>query len=442
MEELRYKEIWKYIKKHRIMIFTLAIGFAVVTGLVSQYAIAPKYRTSTSLIVGRRIPLATTEILDYNEVLVNQRMVGTYSQILRSEAILREVNEKLSLGMSAKDLAGMIDVQIIADTEIMTLTVTDKDQDRAVLIANEIASTFMEKIKNIMQVDNIQLLDEAIVPEEAIVPNTALNMAVAGLLGLTIGVALALITEMTDTRIKATDDFRKSFGIPLIGNIPKHMPKAMAKKRQSEGKPGIIGEAYHNLRTNVQFQTIDVDLKMIVITSTNPGEGKTTVSYELAKSLATGGDKVILIDCDFRNPTLPKLSGSDQTRGLSDILVNQSPYEPFIVKQEGLDLLMTGPMPPIPADLLVSKKMEAFLDKLRFAYHYVILDTPPAGLLTDGVILSTNADGTIIVVAEGQTERKDLNRTIESIRSVGGNVIGIVINKVESVTPPAYGKYY
>lgn len=239
MEELRYKEIWNYIKKHRIMIFALAIGFAVVTGLVSQYAIAPKYRTSTSLIVGRRIPLATTEILDYNEVLVNQRMVGTYSQILRSEAILREVNEKLSLGMSAKDLAGMIDVQIIADTEIMTLTVTDKDQDRAVLIANEIASTFMEKIKNIMQVDNIQLLDEAIVPEEAIVPNTALNMAVAGLLGLTIGVALALITEMTDTRIKATDDFRKSFGIPLIGNIPKHMPKAMAKKGNPKESPAL-----------------------------------------------------------------------------------------------------------------------------------------------------------------------------------------------------------
>ena len=215
-----------------------------------------------------------------------------------------------------------------------------------------------------------------------------------------------------------------------------------AKKHNYYGKSSPKEEAFRTLRTNIQFSAIDRELKTILITSTNPSEGKTTVSMQLGKSLAKNGDSVILIDCDLRNPSVQKLMDTNQTKGLTNVLVNREPLDGAVVLEDGLHVLLSGPIPPNPAELLGSRKMEEFIEGVKQKYEYVILDTPPAGMLTDGAILSTIADGTILVIAEGETEKGDLQRTIENIKNVGGHIIGVVMNKVKTAKSGKYGKYY
>lgn len=208
------------------------------------------------------------------------------------------------------------------------------------------------------------------------------------------------------------------------------------------GKSSPKDEAFRTLRTNIQFSAIDKELKTLVITSTNPSEGKTTVSMQLGKSLAKNGDSVILIDCDLRNPSVQKYVEINENRGLTNVLVNNEPCEEVMIQEDGLNILLSGPIPPNPAELLGSRKMEEFIERVKQQYEYVLLDTPPAGMLTDGVILSSIADGTILVIAEGETEKGDLARTIENIKNVGGNIIGVVMNKIKTSKTARYGKYY
>ena len=216
----------------------------------------------------------------------------------------------------------------------------------------------------------------------------------------------------------------------------------MAKKHNYYAKSSPYEEAFRNLRTNIQFSAIDKELKALVITSTNPSEGKTSIATNLAMSFAQNGEKVILVDCDMRNPSVSKHIDINQPKGLTNILVNKEDPHTVMVQHEGVDIIFAGPIPPNPAELIGSRSMENLLENLKHEYDYVLLDTPPAGMLTDGAILSSAADGTILVIAEGETERADLGRTIEQIKNVGGNIIGVVMNKVKSVKSSNYGKYY
>lgn len=216
----------------------------------------------------------------------------------------------------------------------------------------------------------------------------------------------------------------------------------MAKKHNYYAKSSPFEESFRTLRTNIQFSAIDKELKTLVVTSTNPTEGKTSIALNLAKSFAQNGEKVLLIDCDMRNPSVTKHIDVNQPKGLTNILVNKEDPHSVMIQHEGFDVIFAGPIPPNPAELIGSKSMETMLEHLKQQYDYVLLDTPPAGLLTDAAILSTAADGTIIVVAEGETEKSDLARTMETIKNVRGNIIGVVMNKVKSVKSSNYGKYY
>lgn len=216
----------------------------------------------------------------------------------------------------------------------------------------------------------------------------------------------------------------------------------MAKKNNYYNKTTPREEAFRTLRTNLQFSSIDKTLKTIVITSTNPNEGKTTIAIELAASLVKNGDKVLMIDCDLRNPSIGKQLDLNDTVGITNILIQNVKAHDVVTEYNGINILLCGPTPPNPAELVGSKKMEILINELYPEYDYIIIDTPPAGLLTDAAILSRIADGTVVVVEEGETEKKDLNRTFETISNVGGNIIGVVMSKVKSIKQTNYGKYY
>lgn len=202
-----------------------------------------------------------------------------------------------------------------------------------------------------------------------------------------------------------------------------------------------ISEAYRVLRTNIQYSSFDNPLKTIVITSSIPGEGKTTTVSNLAITFAQLGSKVLLIDADLRKPHIHKAFGINNHNGLSNILITRDNYKDYINNSpvENLDIITCGVIPPNPSELLTSNAMKKFIDKTKEDYDLVFLDSPPVGTVTDAAILSTIVDGTILVAASGVVELDAILAAKELLSKVNANVIGIVLNKLDK---KAHGNYY
>lgn len=202
-----------------------------------------------------------------------------------------------------------------------------------------------------------------------------------------------------------------------------------------------ISEAYRVVRTNIQFSSFDTPLKTIVITSSIPGEGKTTTVVNLAITFAQLGSKVLLIDADLRKPRIHKVFDIKNHSGLTNILASRDDYKNYIKKSviENLDIITCGVIPPNPSELLTSNAMRSFIEKAKEDYDIVFLDSPPIGTVTDAAIISTFVDGTILVAASGVVDSVTLMNAKEQLDKVNANIIGIVLNKIGK---NSHGNYY
>ena len=203
-------------------------------------------------------------------------------------------------------------------------------------------------------------------------------------------------------------------------------------------------EAIRSVRTNIQFSSLDKKNKVISITSTKPAEGKSTVIYKLAKSFADNGDKVILLDCDLRSPSISEIAGINDNVGITNYLTGKVNIQRAINKdreQSNLDMIFTGPVPPNPAEMLASDTFREFIEDLSKEYDYVFIDTPPVGLFTDASLVSTISDGVIFVIKSSDTKKEDIALAIENLKKVDAHILGAVLTHMP-MKEKKYGKYY
>ena len=207
-----------------------------------------------------------------------------------------------------------------------------------------------------------------------------------------------------------------------------------------EKKPkSVAAEAYRSLRTNIQYSSFDNKYQTLVVTSANPGEGKTTVAGNLALALAQGESKVLLVDCDMRRPSIHKTFKISNTYGISDLLVGNKKMESVAHKyNDNLTIVPSGKIPPNPAEMLGSKAMTAFLEEMKKHFDYIVLDTPPLQAVTDAQVLSTKVDGSLLVVRAGVTKKDAVHNAVSIINKVNGNIIGTVLNAADN----SKDKYY
>lgn len=218
----------------------------------------------------------------------------------------------------------------------------------------------------------------------------------------------------------------------------------MAKNKNYYSNTSAYDEAIRTLRTNIQFADIDENLKKIVVSSSVPDEGKTTVAIELARSFAQNNFKVLLVDADLRNPSVSKSLDIANNMGLTNVLLNKKDSSYAIMKdneEENLDILLSGPVPPNPAEIISSKAMENLMETLEENYDYIIIDSPPVGIITDAAILSTMADGVLLVTRTKSTKKDQIKSAIDNIDSVGSKIIGVVLTFVDK-KDSTYKSYY
>jgi capsular exopolysaccharide synthesis family protein len=293
---------------------------------------------------------------------------------------------------------------------------------------------------------NIRVVDPAETPERPVSPRKLLNLALSMFFGLGLGVGVAILLHFVDNTIKTEHDIvRYAPGIAILGHIPLFHPLRVVGPESPaanlDAHPDLashqdsrsgFAEAFKNLRTSLLLASPDRPPRHIVVTSCEPGDGKSTVALNLAIVLTQMGRKVLLVDADLRRPRIQRVMGTDNAVGLSSFLSGNVSPEGLARPSEVplLDVVTSGPIPPNPSELLDSPRLGDFLEELtaRGGYHHVIFDSPPALLVADGVILATKVDTTILVARAGATRREAFMQGIARLRQARAKLAGTVLN--------------
>lgn len=205
----------------------------------------------------------------------------------------------------------------------------------------------------------------------------------------------------------------------------------------------ISAEAYRSLRTSIKFSSVDKPIKTIVVTSSIPGEGKSTISGNLAITLSQSGARVLLIDCDLRKPSIHKKFRVVNDLGITDILVDKCSLKDVIKKiDEYLFMITAGTIPPNPSEIVGSNSMEDLIKELSLSFDYIVMDTPPVIPVTDPLLLAAKSDATIIVVRARKTKEKIIRQAYDELIKVNSNIIGSILNDSETKTNNSYYEYY
>lgn len=320
-----------------------------------------------------------------------------------------------------------------------------------------------------LKATNIRIIDAAEPPSKPVRPRIPLNLGVAAILGLCLGIGTAFLQERIDDTLKGTDDVLRLLGLSSVGLIPVvpqlngnhngvagflehaktftangngngngHKSRASWHRIDAPGTPpnAELVEAFRSLRTSILLSTADHPPTSLLVSSTQPAEGKTTVATNLAIAIAQAGQRVLLIDADLRSPSLHRLFGVKEKQGLVSYLAGQQDWRTIVRPSgtPGLDLLFCGPVPPNPAELLCSRKMGTLISSAREHYQFVILDSAPMLALADSRILATLVSGVLLVVKNAMIPREQVKQALSGIRAVGANVIGVALNKVDAHT--------
>ncbi|MFN2466380.1 MAG: polysaccharide biosynthesis tyrosine autokinase [Candidatus Dormibacteria bacterium] len=309
-----------------------------------------------------------------------------------------------------------------------------------------LVSTIQSKLNasDVQTQPRVALVSPARLPVAAASPRVLLNTAVGGFLGLLIAIGLVALLEYFDQGLRSEEDVRRLLSVATIGVVPTFAEtpgKSPSARRRNEH----AAEAYRRLRTNLRFASVEKVAKTVVITSSYQGEGKTSTSANLARIVAASGQRVLLADADMRRPSQHVLFSKPLVNGMSEMLLGAAHgIRPSLDGEHrtyfrNLWLLTAGVIPPNPAELLASKHVGELITDLGERHDMVVFDTPPVGVVTDALGLAAGADAAILVVKAGGSARQ-ASRTIEALRGVGANVVGVVLNKAKDSR--ATGYYY
>jgi capsular exopolysaccharide synthesis family protein len=300
---------------------------------------------------------------------------------------------------------------------------------------------------------NIQIVDPAELPTKPHKPNKGLNLLLAAIVGLFLGVGLAFFFEYLDNTIKTPEDLDQWVQLPSFGMVPE---VSNGRRRRLEkgtsypvelityGHPkSMLSEAYRSIRTSILLSSPEKPPKKITVTSPNPAEGKTTTLINTAIALSQTGAQVIIIDADMRRPKVHLIFNHENGMGLSNFLSGHGDLDSIIKKSEvpNLFYIPSGPVPPNPSELLGSNLFKKMLESLEARFDHILLDSPPVLGFADAIILSTSVNGVILTVVGGKTPRETLQRAKEALQQTHTKILGVVINRVD-IRRSDYGYYY
>jgi len=424
---------------HKNIFIICLTSFLMATGFYcySRFCITPKYKTDVKIYVNNRsvedaisLPRMTT-----GGIGASRKLVDTYVVLLESRTTLNRIIEKANLKFTAEQIKSMITTEAIDETEVLMINVSNTDPELTKLIANTITEVLPTRIDEIIGGTSTKVADYAVLPTMKYYPvNT--KIGIYGLLiGLVISCLCVAIKTLLDNTIKSQEDLTTNFDIPVLAVVSN----SESNQKVTNNEEQIIldevsfdaKEAYKMLRSNLGFLIGNNEkCAKIGVTSAIRGEGKSTLSINLAYAIAQDNQKVLLVDCDLRLPTISKRLNLQHNKGITDIIVEDAEYRSFVPKlkfKENFYVLTSGPIPPNPSEMLSSYRMDEVIKRLEKYFDYIIFDLPPVNVVADPLVISSKLDGIVTCVRENLVTINEVREEIARFKLSDARILGFVL---------------
>lgn len=425
--EMNLLEIVQAIMKRATTLMILMVTFTVL-GAGASLALNKKvYTSTTSLIVGQESQQETgefnkingepiyEEVIEYGESSISEQAKKFYLDTLVRRDVLEEVIDRQSLDLTIEELRENIKMEVPENSSSILITVNSPNLKTVDEIADDLATIFQEEVYNITEVEKIQVINTASEPEIVNTVSVARNTVLAVVAAVAIGVVLALVLEYLDDSIQSAKDIEKKLGLSVIGQIQKE---------------DTLEEDLKKIRTTIEHSANLKDKKVITIAALD--SAYRNISSGLFTALVEANKEVLLIDADFREPSIQKELDLTNDVGLSNLLAGELDFansaQPY---KEGTSsrVLTTGNLTTNPSEQLSSSNMKQFLVDMREQFDYVIVNGHPIKEVTDTAALSTATDGIVLVVKENETKMKELEEVQKLFNDIEVAILGIVLNK-------------
>lgn len=361
-----------------------------------------------------------------------QERATAYVPLVTSRAVAEEIAEQSGGRYSADEVMGRLTAVVAPSSALMQVSATGPTPETARDLANaslEATAAVVGELEGRDSAVRVVPLEDAQLPTAPTSPDLTKNLLAGGLIGLALTYAWAFIRKAADVKVRTIADVDNAGGAGVLGTLPKD-PSLMGDNRATNALDTPAAEAVRQLRTNLRFVSVDNPPRAILVTSPNPAEGKSTVATTLARALARSGEPTVVIDADLRRPTVADIFQIDGSVGLTQVLSGQVSFEEAVkqVDEDGLFVLPAGRLPPDPSELLGSARMRNLIRQLEQEFM-VVIDVAPLLPVTDASLLSTEVDGTVLVVKVGDTRKDQLAIAHGMVEKVNGRVLGVVLNQ-------------
>ncbi|MDF2557822.1 MAG: polysaccharide biosynthesis tyrosine autokinase [Bacillales bacterium] len=423
-----------------------------ITAFVSYYLITPIYQAKSDILVSMNKENEGTNPTS-GDIELSLKLVDTYRTIIKSPTILEPVIETFDQRISVTTLLKKINIETYENTQVFSILVEDKDVNFAVEASNAIAQEFQSKIPQLMNINNVHILSPAKnnLNTEPIYPKPILNIIISFLFGIFFSVGVILLKEILNTKLASEEKVNKFLKLPVLGEIPS------IKKDKSNPFISSQNDLYYKLipRWKNQLEYIDFYLtiiatinkskghtngKTLLITSPNPGEGKSITSSNLAILMSKSNMRTVYIDMDLRRPSGHFAFQLPNHRGVTSYL-NEKVQVKNIIQESGMNnlhIITSGPIPPNSTQLIGLENISELLLELKQRYDMIVIDSPPM-FVSNTVLLSSIVDDCIIMVNAKKTRYPITLKYIEKLKNTGANIIGVIINdKKMKITPYYY----
>lgn len=454
-------ELADYVRILRAHWVAIVLFTALGTGGASGWVLlqTPVYTANATGTIrpATSVDQASTAMM-YESLAKSQ--VKSYVEWGQSRSVAEHAIASLGLDTSPEALVGRISISNPADTPVLRVTATAPEPGAA----RDLATAWLEglAIEGTLAADGsmqqgmlLQLVvtESAVLPSTPSSPNVRLALALGALVGLALGVAFAVVKSVLDKRIRSAEQIQRLFGHSVLGAVPNERRMDDETRIVLDGAGGqsheqgrAATESFREIRTNLKYMGVDDPPRVIVVTSSLPGDGKSTTTANLAIAIAASGQRVVVVDGDLRRPTIASTFNVLEDVGLTDVLIGQAELDAAIQPwgPSGLlHVLGAGSIPPNPSELLASRAMQILLTELS-AHAMVLIDAPPLLPVTDAAELAAQVDGAIVVASYGSTTTDVLGKAFQNLEQVHARVLGVILNRMprRGLDSGYYGRGY
>lgn len=424
------------LRKHWLLILLIT----VVAGGAAYGAarMLPKQYESTASVLVVPGAVQSAELGQSSSYV--QSIVQSYTLLATSPRVLDPVISTLRLEETSVTLAKRVEVESPLNTTVINITTTDPDPEQARRISAAITDSLIDQVKTVSpqvagkQVIKVETISPAALPTVPASPNTTLYGALGALAGLALSVLYALLRRLFRSRIDTVADAEESASAPILGTVALTPKQARIANTVIKSPNGQVAESLRTVAASLRFMAVDKPRRVILVTSSNAGEGKTSIVLGLALVLAEAGSRVLVVDADLRRPAIAAYTELEGSVGLTNVLVGDLTLDQAVQPWgfANLMVLTSGEQPPNPGQLIVSGRLEAVIAAARDGYDYVLVDSPPVLSVSDPMWLAAITDGTMVVARLGQVTAPELRHTVDTIEGGKHDVLGLVLNGVKA----------